>query len=185
MSGGTSPYQYIWSHAPALDTSTVANLDAGSYLIGVVDANGCQLVDSFSLIAPPPINITSAVQDDTCQIGSGQIAMSASGGTGVLTYFWVQAPTHSDSILNNLFPGSYTGIVVDDNGWVDTDMILSGLAGPELQLDSMRMVSCASGADGYLSFAALGGTGPLSYTWSDLGSINQPVRNGLEVGTTN
>ncbi len=180
--GGVGPYQYNWSHDATLDTSFVANLNAGIYTVVITDANSCQLEDTLVLIAPPALNLSATVREDTCLVGSGEIALTGSGGTGSLSYFWVQAPTVLDSLLEGLFPGSYTGIVVDGNGCSDSlEVALGGIAGPVLQLDSLLMVRCAGEANGYLGFSVMGGTSPYSYSWAD-GPAGISVRGGLNAG---
>ncbi len=42
--GGTPPYVYEWGIDPPQDTQTATNLEAGTYTVIVVDANGCAIV---------------------------------------------------------------------------------------------------------------------------------------------
>ena len=46
-SGGTAPYTYQWSNGET--TPTISNLAAGVYTLAIIDANGCQIVSSYSL----------------------------------------------------------------------------------------------------------------------------------------
>src|ERR1035438_10395374 len=39
--GGTLPYQYLWSTSPQQTTATAINLIAGTYTVTVTDAHGC------------------------------------------------------------------------------------------------------------------------------------------------
>ncbi|MCB0640149.1 MAG: SprB repeat-containing protein, partial [Phaeodactylibacter sp.] len=55
VSGGSSPYFYNWSNG-----ETEANLqwlEAGNYLITVVDASGCTAQDQIELLAPAPLEV--------------------------------------------------------------------------------------------------------------------------------
>ena len=55
-SGGTAPYTYSWT--PTLPSSpNVSNLSAGTYLINVVDANGCRNSDTVTVFVYPEIKI--------------------------------------------------------------------------------------------------------------------------------
>ncbi|MBI4646101.1 MAG: hypothetical protein HY738_05750, partial [Bacteroidia bacterium] len=59
VSGGTSPYTYIWNDpAPAQSTQTATGLCAGTYYVTVTDANGCT-----GPIAPPPVTTCFEITD--------------------------------------------------------------------------------------------------------------------------
>jgi hypothetical protein len=47
VSGGTAPYQYVWSGAAAQTDSMAVYLDGGWYSVVVTDANGCSIQDSI------------------------------------------------------------------------------------------------------------------------------------------
>jgi gliding motility-associated-like protein len=69
--GGTSPYQYIWSHLPNPTTnSTLTGLVAGDYLVTVKDANGC--ITSSNAISVVNTNVLFATFiDNTPSCGDG------------------------------------------------------------------------------------------------------------------
>src|SRR5439155_896000 len=72
-SGGTGPYTYLWSPATGLSDATAANPTATvtsttTYMVTVMDANGCTGSDSVLLaIAPQPViqSITMSGTDAT------------------------------------------------------------------------------------------------------------------------
>jgi hypothetical protein len=66
--GGTSPYTY---------GGTTTNLTAGTYNFTVTDAAGCSAATTVTITQPPPITITQAVTNVTCN--------GASGGSVVIT----------------------------------------------------------------------------------------------------
>jgi uncharacterized repeat protein (TIGR01451 family) len=47
VSGGSAPYVYFWSNGST--TPSISGLTAGTYTVCVMDANGCQMCDSFLL----------------------------------------------------------------------------------------------------------------------------------------
>jgi hypothetical protein len=83
VSGGTLPYQYIWSDAQSL--ACPPNRSPGWYSVTVRDANGCFVEDSATITQPAPINIqltsaTSGIYPDTICISN------VSGGVPAYTY---------------------------------------------------------------------------------------------------
>lgn len=52
MTGGTSPYNYVWSNGGS--SSNISDLAAGSYVVTVFDALGCMVIDSTFLTSPSP-----------------------------------------------------------------------------------------------------------------------------------
>jgi hypothetical protein len=46
VSGGTAPYQYLWSDPNAQTESLAVYLTEGMYTVWVTDANGCSIQDS-------------------------------------------------------------------------------------------------------------------------------------------
>ena len=49
VSGGTSGYSYSWNDASSATTFDVQELCAGTYIITVTDANGCESIDSVTV----------------------------------------------------------------------------------------------------------------------------------------
>jgi len=68
VSGGTPPYRYYWSNATTV--STAGNLYPANYWLSVSDAQGCNVIENYTLIASCPAtlndmnngNISSGIQ---------------------------------------------------------------------------------------------------------------------------
>ena len=58
VSGGQAPYSYSWSSGGT--TPIQSNLSAGTYVLTVSDALGCELSDTAILTQPSEITVTSA-----------------------------------------------------------------------------------------------------------------------------
>jgi hypothetical protein len=113
VEGGTAPYMYAWSNGSA--DHLQVGLGAGAYSVTVSDANGCQNGTSFQLIQPDSISITAVLQPTSCEgLPSGAIDLTATGGTGTLSYDWNDFFSQEDR--TGLPDGQYAVTVTDENG---------------------------------------------------------------------
>ncbi|HTB31509.1 MAG TPA: hypothetical protein VK808_05760, partial [Bacteroidia bacterium] len=81
VSGGLSPYTYLWSNSAT--TSSISSLTAGAYTLNVTDNNSCTGTSSVTITAPPFLNVNATVNTSvSCNGGSNGSATSIiSGGT--------------------------------------------------------------------------------------------------------
>lgn len=116
ISGGTMPYNYLWSDGSV--TTTIDNLKSGSYQLQVTDANACTTKYSFILEQPNEITSSFLIDSITCKgMTNGAIEiLNPAGGTGKLIV------TNGINVLNqapykytNLSAGIYEISIVDDN----------------------------------------------------------------------
>ncbi|MFM7725152.1 MAG: SprB repeat-containing protein, partial [Flavobacteriales bacterium] len=167
--GGTAPYSYTWS--PAGTGSSLTGLGAGSYSVTITDANGC--TNSASTTITQPSQITAAITSTTdvsCFGGNnGAASLSASGGSGNLTYTW--APSGgSTTNASGLTSGNYTITVTDPNGCSTTVPVT--INQPAQLLSSISGVSnplCNGAATGTATVNPAGGIQPYSFNWSPSG----------------
>lgn len=79
--GGTGSYNYTVSGGATNTTGSFSSLTANSYTVTAVDANACSATSSaIVLSAPTAITASTCKADDPCQLGAGQITVSAAGG---------------------------------------------------------------------------------------------------------
>ncbi len=166
ISGGTSPYTYIWSNGNT--QSSVNNLVAGTYNYTITDANGCQLSGTVDLTEPTaPLSLTHSQKDADCYgDATGSIDLTPAGGTPGYTYLWNDGTSNEDLI--NLTAGSYTVTVTDINNCVSsqTFTIVQPTAAISIS-DSLSMVNCNNGQDASIQLTVNGGTAPYIYTWNN------------------
>jgi gliding motility-associated-like protein len=125
--GGTAPYTYLWSPGN-FTTATVNTLSGGSYTVTVTDAGDCVSSIVVDIPAGPAIAVTGTVTNTTCGAAVGGVNVSATGGTGTLTYLWNPDGQTTPSI-SNLIGGTYELIVTDANGCEQTEVFLVGVVG--------------------------------------------------------
>lgn len=116
--GGTAPYDYLWSNGQTGDTAV--NLAAGTYSVTVTDAGGCIAVQVVSVTSPSPIGNTMTMTPDG-GLGTGTATASATGGNGGYTYTWSDGQTGATAV--GLAAGTYTVTISDALGCTFVDSV--------------------------------------------------------------
>ena len=164
--GGVAPYIYDIGMGP-VNTPTFTGLAAGTYNITITDANACIGNLEITLDEPLEIEINITSMDAGCGQSNGSAMATATGGTGTLSYLWPDAST--DPNISNLAADSYIVTVTDATGCTNTATASIGNSnGPVLDPNpTITNVNCNGENTGAITVAASGGTGTLTYTWSN------------------
>ena len=115
ISGGTSPYIYLWNPG-GLTGSAFNALTAGTYTLTITDGNNCQQVDTFEITQPQTLNVSIGISSN------GYVLTAiASGGTAPFSYSWREQANntvslHAGATYNVTTYGSYYVIITDANG---------------------------------------------------------------------
>ena len=180
-SGGTPGYTFQWSANAVPNVLTnpdISNLCLGAYLITVTDASGCTDTASYTVAAPPSLNVTLDSTNVTCNgDNNGTATATVSGGTAPFVYSWVggNAPTTDTNFIDNLQPGTYTVTVTDANNCVFVGSV--NILEPNPIDDNEVIVNANCGVtDGSITMFPSGGTPPYTHSWSN-GSTNNPLQN--------
>ena len=121
--GGLAPYAYQWSSGHV--TSVASDLAYGDYAISVTDSRGCMVSDSVKIDTNAEIVVALTSTPASCYgTLDGSASVSASGGSGALTYLW-STNEQGDSIFSKPF-GEYWIKVEDDLGCYVIDTIQIG-----------------------------------------------------------
>ncbi|MEL6867419.1 MAG: gliding motility-associated C-terminal domain-containing protein, partial [Bacteroidota bacterium] len=110
-------FTYVWSNGE--DTETQSDLSAGTYIVTIEDANGCQAIDSVSLDTPAPISAAIETIDISCKEGqtSGTIIINeVEGGTAPYVFGLSEDGLSEQSLFTNLQAGSYNIVIEDLKG---------------------------------------------------------------------
>ena len=181
-SGGASPYAFTWSGGnPATNNTDNPNeqmdLAAGTYTVTVVDAEGCDAVQTVVIREPIDLNVDIVdVIEITCNgANDASIIANTSGGVGDITFSASQG-TVTGNVITGLGPGPVLIIATDENGCMDsTDIVLVEPAALTLSLTPTNP-ACASEASGSVDAVTGGGTPNYSYLWNN-GSTDKTILN--------
>ncbi|HBS85957.1 MAG: hypothetical protein A2W91_08625 [Bacteroidetes bacterium GWF2_38_335] len=88
VSGGTSPYSYLWTDSSHSTSVTIDSLSAGMYTVHITDKNNCVISNSVTINNPSRVYIDAPEDDWICIGQSISLASSATGGMPWYSYFW-------------------------------------------------------------------------------------------------
>lgn len=184
VGGGTPIYSYVWTSSDG-DGFVVTNpnqsgLSAGQYEVTVKDANLCEIADTFDVTEPTQIiiDLESKVDVTGCNgDNTGEINVSASGGTGQLNYVLNpgSVQTNNTGSFTGLEDGTYSINITDDNGCgpiTSSSFVLTEPTAISIDSENSTDASSQSATDGTITIGASGGTGNLLYTISPGGTEN-------------
>ena len=165
ISGGTPPYSTSWSSG---ETSlTAVMLTSGLNSVTVTDNAGMSNEATIELNDPEAVEVNSSIGLVSCFNGSdGSIELSVSGGSGSYSFLWSNDETISK--ITDLSAGTYDVTVSDTNDCTFEDSF--SLSNPiEIinTLQSITDVDCSGDETGAIFVNTSGGTGNISFLWSD------------------
>ncbi len=183
VQGGTAPFEYAWSNGD--QTEDISGLTFGNYLVVVTDVNGCQETLDVSISESDAIVIDFTPTDILCfGENTGSIEIDVQGGTGNYVFTWTgpNSYTSSEEDPTNLSAGTYTVFAEDLDGCsAATNIILTEpLAALAVDILPTDLI-CFGSNDGMAQASSSGGTGNVTYAWSN--GENGPTVSGLIAGT--
>ncbi|MCB0756273.1 MAG: gliding motility-associated C-terminal domain-containing protein, partial [Flavobacteriales bacterium] len=123
VSGGTTPYNAAtWDDPNAQVGNTATDLPEGDVTVTVSDANGCEVMETFTLVTPPQMVLNSSYMTDTCGQGKGAAVVQPDLGTPPYSYYWKPNGITTQTQYN-LGVGSYEVVVKDANGCADSTFV--------------------------------------------------------------
>lgn len=170
-SGGTSPYEYLWSNGQS--TRSISDLEPGTYSVTVSDGNGCMEIGMFTVQSLEcSLQATISANNPSCFGASdGSAAVMVSGALEPVSYLWSNGQTTSEAI--NLTAGVYD-VTVTDAGECETIVAVMIDDPQEIEVNFIvDQPSCPDASDGSVTANVAGGTAPYMYNWTDGAATNQ------------
>lgn len=164
VTSGSGTYTYSWSNGGT--ASSISNVAAGSYTVTVVDGACSTSATVFvGNTGGPTASATST--SVSCNGGSnGSASASATGGTPNYTYSWSNGG--NTATISNVAAGTYTVTVSDANTCLSTATVtVNEPTALTASVSNTTEVSCHSGSNGVITATGNGGTGSITYLWSN------------------
>lgn len=166
VSGGTPGYTYSWFPGGET-TSAITNQPAGSYLLTVTDANGCNTIISVTINSSGTPTVTILSQSNvSCNGGNdGSATSNVTGGASPYTYSWSTTPVQTTATATGLMAGTYSIIVTDATGCSGTTAVtITQPIGMSVSI-SNTSATCGNN-DGSATATVSNGASPYIYNWS-------------------
>lgn len=125
--GGLRPYQFSFENGPFTSQRIYTGLQAGSYVIRVMDANGCELERTFTIEKGDPIEVELGPDREIYAGTTIRVDAQTNKTPAEITWTPNDELSCTDCLFPSLRPDStilLTITVVDENGCRDTDDVL-------------------------------------------------------------
>ena len=173
VTGGTSPYHYLWSSSSS-STDNISSLNSGKDTVTVTDNNGCILKKEFQILDIGGIILAShVITNETCFLdSSGSARVSVTGGTSPYSFVWFPRGGDNDTAFN-LITDDYLVTVTDHNGCKQQTNL--SIHSPEpIRVFSLAFPASDDSSSNSKEIAIpYGGTPPYSYLWSTGSTLSE------------
>jgi gliding motility-associated-like protein len=191
IGGGTAGYTIVWQDDSgatiAQDVATIAALCTGAYTVNVIDANGCAINPSFSILENASIGADVLSTNETC-FGpcDGTASITPFGGVGPYSFNWDPEPATGQGTaqVTGLCAGPSTVTITDDLG-CSTAVTVTILPFQDIAPNAVvENITCSGSCDGSITLGTTGGNAPYAYAWQPVppGGNGDPVITGLCAG---
>lgn len=178
--GGAGGYDFVWSNGDT--TSTINGLAAGNYSVTITDLDGCSSSASVVIGQPAILSANaSAVGESAVGANDGSATAAPTGGIPPYTYTWSNGS--GNQTITGLAAGTYSVTVTDENGCASVQSVTVAsfnCGGFAVSLSSTNP-TCSGGSNGMVAVAAVGGSSPYNYLWSN--GSTESSQTGLPAGS--
>jgi len=172
VSGGTTPYTYLWSTSGT--SNNINNVPAGGYSLTVTDASGCSVSNTANISNAGAPTVSIQPTPPSCYGGNnGSALAAATGGSTPYSYNWSSGA--QSATASGLVAGTYTVTVTDASTCLAVQSVTIVNPAQVSASISTTAATCGS-ANGSVSATGSGGNGVFVYLWST-GSSAATVSN--------
>ncbi|MDA3910553.1 MAG: PKD domain-containing protein [Bacteroidales bacterium] len=183
VTGGVSPYLFIWDNGIGVDDATIENLCAGNYQVTVTDDYGCTVIESVEVLSGPQPPIADFSADITSACGFLTVQFSDQSSNTPTTWDWDfgngTLSSEQNPQITYTSPGTYSVTLTVANAQgsdVETKIDFITIYDNIEITGADSELACYGDMNGELSVLVNGGSGVYSYFWEN--------ESGTSVGNT-
>jgi gliding motility-associated-like protein len=128
VGGGTLGYTYSWNTVPVQTNAILSNIGEGTYVVTVVDTNGCTISETITLEGNP---LPVIAPDGSMEVCQGETVTFSSNSNAVDACQWNFS---NGMVLNDCGPNT---LYIADVGCYDATLIVTGPLGC---IDSVELI---------------------------------------------
>ena len=161
-------FSFAWSDNPNRITNRASNLAKGEYTVTVTDEDGCTALETIALGEEVGIQLNATATPVLCAgAATGTASVVAAGGSGNYVYLWDDPIAQENPTAQNLLPGDYMVLVLDDNGCErTTNVTVPNEAISFTHNFDVKNISCFGRQDGEIT-TNIFATSDLNFQWSN------------------
>ena len=187
VTGGTANYDYLWTpNVAGQGTNTATALCAGDLEVLITDANGCTMVQAFTILDAVPLDVVVNTIDASCPgVCDGSAIVNVSGGQADYDLFWDPLPGNGQGVAfaTGLCPQDHSLTVTDELGCDTTLIVTIAAPDPIIANGVVTDVTCHGDCDGSIVLTPTGGNGTYSYAWTPASAGTGATAANLCAGT--
>ena len=176
IDGGAAPYQITWSNFG--NGFTQSNLEAGTYVATITDANNCAEQVSIE-IKQPLFFIDPDLTPISCNgANDGSIRLNLTGGITPIRVTWDDDPSAGVQ-RNNLSAGTYKVTIIDSDPNqcpIEETFVFTNPPAIAVSSNVTDAIDCDIENSGSIDLTISGGTAPYSFNWSN-GATTEDLQN--------
>jgi gliding motility-associated-like protein len=183
-SGGTPGYTYAVNTGLFGTSSSLSGLSAGTHILHIKDANGCQKDTTITITQPAKLVISPVSTQPLCYgATNGTISVTGAGGATPYTYALNTGAFGTATSYSALGAGTFTVHIKDANGCTHDSTIVIGQPSAITVALAVTNVLCNGGATGTATITAIGGTPSYTYALGAGAYATAPSFTALASGT--
>jgi gliding motility-associated-like protein len=169
VAGGTPNYMYSLNNAAFVTTNSYLNLPTGTYNVRIRDNNLCIRDTNIALYATDSFYFSFVLDSIPCyNFNNGKLTILGFGGAKPYSYNLDGGSYNSSNVFSNIASGNHSFSIRDAyNCVLNRAFTLLNPNKINVIRDSFKNNNCFGESKGAIFTSAYGGTGALSYKWSN------------------